>query len=98
LYCTQKSKAIHKELNALFSKSYIANKLGLKGAQINSISITLKKNNNKDICASCLGKGFFLQNYVAQQKFQAVMTRAGMEITFHLCYSPNKSLACFVVC
>ena len=58
------SKEIYKELNYLFSKSPIVKKLGLKGAQINSISIMFKNNNDNDnerICASCLGDGFAVE-------------------------------------
>lgn len=56
---TKNSNVIHKELNYLFSKSPIVKKLGLKGAQINSISIVFKNNNGDErICASCLGDGF----------------------------------------
>ena len=52
---TQNAKAIHKELNVLFSNSNIIEELGLQGTQINSVSITLKKLYDGDPCATCVG-------------------------------------------
>ena len=60
---TQNGEVIRRELNSQFSKSHIARRLGLKRAQINSVSIIFKNNNNMNerVCATCLGAGFAIE-------------------------------------